>query len=70
MAGLVFIGATADHWLRAVDESTGKVIWQARLPAGGQASPMSRQVNGKHYVPIALGGHSGLGMKSGGYVMA
>lgn len=39
--GLVFIGATADNYLRAMDERTGKVLWQARLPAGGQANPMS-----------------------------
>lgn len=68
--GLVFIGATADNYLRAIDERTGKEVWKARLPAGGQANPMSYAVNGKQYIVIAAGGHSGLGTKSGDYVMA
>ena len=68
--GLVFLGATADDYLRAVDESTGKVLWQARLPAGGQANPMSYAVNGKQYVVIAAGGHGGLGTRTGDSVVA
>ncbi|SEW14724.1 membrane-bound PQQ-dependent dehydrogenase, glucose/quinate/shikimate family [Luteibacter sp. 329MFSha] len=68
--GLVFIGATADNYLRAIDERTGKELWRARLPAGGQANPMSYSVNGKQYIVIAAGGHSGLGTKSGDYVVA
>ncbi|NID15969.1 membrane-bound PQQ-dependent dehydrogenase, glucose/quinate/shikimate family [Luteibacter yeojuensis] len=68
--GLVFIGATADDYLRAIDERSGKVLWKARLPAGGQANPMSYSVDGKQYVVIAAGGHSGLGTKSGDYVVA
>lgn len=68
--GLVFIGATADDYLRAIDERTGKELWRARLPAGGQANPMSYSVNGKQYIVIAAGGHSGLGTKSGDYVVA
>ncbi|MGN6482343.1 membrane-bound PQQ-dependent dehydrogenase, glucose/quinate/shikimate family [Luteibacter sp.] len=68
--GLVFIGATADNYLRAIDEGSGDVLWKARLPAGGQANPMSYSVNGKQYVVIAAGGHSGLGTKSGDYVVA
>lgn len=68
--GLIFIGATADDYLRAIDERTGKELWKARLPAGGQANPMSYSVNGKQYVVIAAGGHSGLGTRSGDYVMA
>lgn len=68
--GLVFIGATADNYLRAIDERTGKELWKARLPAGGQANPMSYSVNGKQYVVIAAGGHSGLGTTSGDYVAA
>ncbi|WP_413742817.1 membrane-bound PQQ-dependent dehydrogenase, glucose/quinate/shikimate family [Sodalis sp. RH15] len=68
--GLVFIGATADDYLRAVDERTGKVVWKARLPAGGQATPMSYTVGGKQYIVIAAGGHAGLGTRSGDYVLA
>jgi quinoprotein glucose dehydrogenase len=68
--GLVFIGATADDYLRAVDLASGRTLWQARLPAGGQATPMSYEVNGKQYVLIAAGGHGGLGTRSGDYIMA
>lgn len=68
--GLVFVGATADDYLRAIDEHTGDVLWRARLPAGGQATPMSYAVNGRQYVVIAAGGHGGLGTRSGDYVMA
>ncbi|MDF4002327.1 membrane-bound PQQ-dependent dehydrogenase, glucose/quinate/shikimate family [Luteibacter sp. PPL552] len=68
--GLIFIGATADDYLRAIDERTGKELWKVRLPAGGQANPMSYSIHGKQYVVIAAGGHSGLGTRSGDYVMA
>ncbi|WP_193366485.1 membrane-bound PQQ-dependent dehydrogenase, glucose/quinate/shikimate family [Inquilinus limosus] len=68
--GLIFIGATADDYLRAVDEATGEVLWRARLPAGGQATPMSYAVNGKQYVAIAAGGHSGLGTRTGDSIVA
>ncbi len=63
--GLIFIGATADDFLRAFDERTGQLLWQARLPAGGQATPMTYLANGKQYVAIAAGGHGGLGTKPG-----
>ncbi|AHK72212.1 glucose dehydrogenase [Gluconobacter oxydans] len=68
--GLVFLGATADDYLRAVDESTGKVVWRARLPAGGQANPMSYMINGKQYIVIAAGGHAGMGTRTGDYILA
>ena len=68
--GLIFLGATADDYFRAVDENTGQVLWKARLPAGGQANPISYAVNGKQYVLIAAGGHGGLGTRTGDYVMA
>lgn len=68
--GLIFIGATADDYLRAIDESTGKVLWRSRLPAGGQATPMSYAVGGRQYVVIAAGGHGGLGTRTGDYLVA
>jgi quinoprotein glucose dehydrogenase len=54
--GLVFIGATQDEMFRAFDKANGKVLWEAKLPAGGYASPASYEVNGKQYVIIAAGG--------------
>ena len=67
---MISTGATADDYLRAVDENTGKVLWTARLPAGGQATPMTYAMDGKQYVVIAAGGHSGLGTRTGDYVVA
>ena len=69
-SGLVFIGATADDYLRAIRLSDGKEVWRARLPAGGQATPMSYEIDGKQYVVIAAGGHGGLGTRSGDYIQA
>jgi len=68
--GLIFIGATADDYLRAIDVNTGKVVWRARLPAGGNATPMSYSEGGRQYVVIAAGGHAGLGTRTGDYVIA
>ena len=55
-SGLLFIGATADETFRAFDASTGKILWQAKLPFGGNATPSVYAVNGKQYVVISAGG--------------
>ena len=68
--GLVFIGATMDNYLRAFDARTGAELWKGRLPAGGQATPMTYIWHGKQYVVIAAGGHSKLGTKRGDQVLA
>lgn len=68
--GLIFIAATIDDDIRAFDIETGKALWQYHLPAGGQATPMTYEVNGRQYVVIAAGGHGGLGTERGDYVIA
>ena len=68
--GVAFIGATADNYIRAFDVNNGKEIWRARLPAGGQATPMSYSIDGRQYIVIAAGGHGSFGTKLGDYVMA
>jgi len=68
--GVAFIAATADNYLRAFDVKDGAQLWEARLPAGGQATPMSYAVDGKQYVVIAAGGHGSFGTKLGDYVIA
>jgi quinoprotein glucose dehydrogenase len=68
--GVVFIGATADNYIRAFDVNNGKQLWQARLPAGGQATPMSFSIDGRQYIVIAAGGHGSFGTKLGDYVIA
>jgi quinoprotein glucose dehydrogenase len=74
-SGLTFVAASMDGHLRAFDTQTGKELWRAELPAGGQATPMTYQAgpSGKQYVLIAAGGHArlaGLGSKLGDYVVA
>lgn len=68
--GLVFVAASLDGHLRAFNRQTGSLLWEAALPAGGQATPMTYQVNGQQYVVIAAGGHGKLGTKLGDYVVA
>jgi len=67
---IFFIAATADNYLRAFNMSNGEKLWQARLPAGGQATPMTYEVNGKQYVVISAGGHGSFGTKLGDYIIA
>ena len=67
---VAFIGATADNYIRAFDVNNGTELWRARLPAGGQATPMSYSIDGRQYVVIAAGGHGSFGTKLGDYVIA
>ena len=69
-SGLVFIAASRDDNLRAFDVSTGKELWRASLPAGGQATPMTYVVGGRQFVVVAAGGHSRLGSTLGDAVVA
>ena len=55
--GLVFIAAATDNLIRAIDIESGRTVWQARLPAGGQATPMTYEENGRQYLVIMAGGH-------------
>ncbi len=68
--GLVFIGAAMDNYLRAFDAKTGDELWRGRLPAGGQATPMTYVWKGRQYVVIAAGGHSKSNTKRGDQVVA
>jgi len=67
---LCFVAASMDGHLRAFNSQTGRVCWEYALPAGGQATPMSYEVNGKQYVLIAAGGHGKLGTRMGDAVVA
>ena len=68
--GLVFIGATMDHALRAFDIETGKELWKGPLPGGARATPMTYRVgpNGKQFVVVSVGGSEDWG--KGDYVVA
>ena len=71
-SGLTFIGAAMDNYLRAFDSDTGAELWKGRLPAGGQATPMTYRLRetGRQFVVIAAGGHNRLGTKLGDHVVA
>ena len=67
--GLLFIGATThDRKFRAFDKATGQLLWQTELPAGGNATPATYEVNGRQYVVIAAGGGKSGAPSGGSYV--
>jgi len=70
--GLTFIAAAMDNYLRAFDSDTGEELWKGRLPAGGQATPMTYRLSdgGRQYVVVCAGGHGKMGTKLGDYVVA
>ncbi len=69
--GLLFIGATNyDRKFRAYDKSSGKLLWETRLPFAGNATPIAYEVNGREYIVIAAGGGKDLNSKSGGVYVA
>lgn len=68
--GLLIIAATTyDNRIRAFDKSTGALLWEAELPAAGNATPSTYVVDGKQYVVIACGGGKN-GAPSGGTYVA
>ena len=69
---LVFVGAALDGFLRAFDIETGRELWKYRLPAGGQATPMTYRAGSaeRQYLVISAGGHGPLGTTRGDTVIA
>jgi len=60
--GVIFVAATQDKYFRAVDERTGNILWETKLPAGGHATPMTYLGrDGRQYVLINAGGAGGFG---------
>ena len=70
--GLVFIGATNfDRKFHAFDKKTGALLWETTLPFGGNATPVTYEVDGRQFVVIAAGGGKGKpGSPSGGVYVA
>ena len=67
--GLLLIAATTyDDKLRAFDKRTGRLLWEATLPAAGNATPSTYMVNGKQYLVIACGGGKNDAPSGGTYV--
>ena len=70
--GLTFVSGTIDNYLRAFDSETGAELWRGKLPAGGQAGPMTfvSPDSGKQYVVIPAGGHVSMQTDIGDAVVA
>jgi len=67
--GLLFIGATDhDRKFHAFDKATGKLLWETTLPAGGNATPATYEVDGRQFVVIAAGGGKSKQPSGGSYV--
>ncbi|WP_301584549.1 glucose/quinate/shikimate family membrane-bound PQQ-dependent dehydrogenase [Halomonas alkaliantarctica] len=68
--GVSFLSGTLDQYLRGYDITTGEELYKARLPAGGQATPMTYTgADGRQYVVVTAGGHGTFGTKMGDYVI-
>jgi alcohol dehydrogenase (cytochrome c) len=52
--GIVFDGSL-DRYIRAYDESNGKVLWETRLNDVPSSCPITYSVNGKQYVAVVVG---------------
>jgi len=69
--GVAFLSGTLDYYVRAYDIHNGQQLWQSRLPAGGQATPMTYTgTDGRQYLVVVAGGHGSLGTKTGDHVIA
>lgn len=54
MGGLIFIAATLDHSIRAIDIRTGEELWQHALPSNAQSTPMSYLSSKSHQQTIVV----------------
>ncbi|KAA0939630.1 membrane-bound PQQ-dependent dehydrogenase, glucose/quinate/shikimate family [Psychrobacter sp. ANT_H59] len=69
--GLAFLSAATENNFRAYDLKNGDVLWNVRIPAGGQATPMTYlNSKGEQMVVLVAGGHGSVGTTIGDYVVA
>lgn len=66
-SGLVFVAATADRTIRALDIRTGRQLWQHDLPHGGFSTPITyiSPKSGRQFVVVATGSLYGMGRPDG-----
>lgn len=57
-SGLIFIGASMDSRVRALDIKSGKVLWMSLVDAPAVSLPAIYEYKGKQYVAWAAGGNS------------
>ncbi len=65
-SGVIFYG-TLDGWFKAVDQATGKVIYQFHTPSGIIGNPITYMHNNKQYVAVltGVGGWAAIGLAEG-----
>jgi len=69
--GVAFLSGTLDDYVRGYDVDTGRELWRQRLPAGGQATPMTyTDAQGRQMLLVVAGGHGSTGTKPGDHVLA
>ncbi|MFZ1470455.1 MAG: hypothetical protein WAT09_15990 [Paracoccaceae bacterium] len=70
--GVAFLSGTLDYYVRTYDVTTGQQIWQSRLPAGGQVTPMSywSDVSQRQFVIVMAGGRGTTGTEAGDSIVA
>lgn len=57
-SGLVFIGASMDSRVRAIDVKTGDVLWKHLVDAPAVSMPAVYTYKGRQYVTFAVGGNT------------
>jgi len=69
--GVTFIASTPDRRIRAFETRSGRLLWQADLPANGNANPMSYVgEDGRQYVVVAAGGSAALASNDANILIA
>jgi len=67
-AGGVVFNGDLDRHFTAYDQDSGAVLWQTRLNAAPESSPITYSVNGKQYIAVVAGGGSAYGAMGRGLV--
>ena len=68
--GVIFIGASMDSRVRAIDLKTGRVLWTSLVDAPAVSEPAIYTYKGKQYVLFTAGGNSILEPKVGDQLIA
>ncbi len=70
--GVAFLSGTLDYYVRGYDLATGKQLWESRLPAGGQATPMTywSDASQRQFLLVVAGGHGSTGTEAGDSIIA
>lgn len=65
--GLLFV-SDQERNLSAFDQDTGAVLWQTRLPAAAESTPITYSAGGRQFVAVVSGEGSHLGLYNRGLV--